>query len=68
MKRVNIQKDKTEPEQKNYAGSLTYIGSHTVSYTHLDVYKRQVQLFLVECNIWCFVKIMNNLVYFVLLF
>ena len=29
MKRGNIQKDKIEPEQKNYAGSLTYIGSHT---------------------------------------
>ena len=29
MKRVNIQKTKIEPEQKNYAGSLTYIGSHT---------------------------------------
>ena len=36
MKRVNIQKAKIEPEQKNYAGSLTYIGSHT-----RDVYKRQ---------------------------
>ena len=29
MKRVNIQKAKIEPEQKNYAGSLTYIGSYT---------------------------------------
>ena len=29
MKRVNIQKAKIEPQQKNYAGSLTYIGSHT---------------------------------------
>ena len=36
MKRVNIQKAKIEPEQKNYAGSLTYIGSQ-------DVYKRQEQ-------------------------
>ena len=29
MKNINIQKAKIEPEQKNYAGSLTYIGSHT---------------------------------------
>ena len=29
MKMVNIQKAKIEPEQKIYAGSLTYIGSHT---------------------------------------
>ena len=52
---AEIETDKAVQDfESEYNGTLLYIGTEAVSYTHLDVYKRQVVLSKVNRNSFSF--------------